>query len=650
MKDMGISGRSRILFIVVFMGLFLNGRGGAAQEPDPWKAWLEEVRPIMTKGEEAAYRSLQTLEDREKFQRLFWKYRDPDPSTPENEFRTEYYNRRSYAEKHLGGVDSDRGRVYLLLGKPFDRYDFSGSENIVDCELWVYQNTGLPGLPPMMDLIFYRENNIGDLKLFFPGSNSPQDILSPSYMRGSVSKMQAYKTISMSFPELGRATLSVVPDEASMELGSMDSGSAISQIFTLPERQYHLTNYRVGEGTVDVTYSTREIAGNAVVALSRDRGFWFLNCAFFPEILHTIKGRDGVDRARIILVFRIVDPKGAPIHQQERSLDLKFDEKQKKLMLEKKKLVFNDFVPIVEGEFTVYLTFMNKTSDEFFIHKESLSVSAGTAPLLAGYKVEDAGSDLFLPFRDGAFKVTVDPRFLFTREDSLAGIVSTGRRPEISLVSRDDPKAMVAITPTDSGPGSWLFRKPLTGIRPGYYTLRVQLDGREVASRDITILSFKIEKPLGLEHSEPAASSLRFDFIVAQEYLNKGDVERAIETFQKLPAAMWDATTLPVIARAYYLKKDYAKTIELLENEAVVKTYPILLMLGNSCLETKNLRQAADYFELVRKYGDTVDSNRVLGAIYYTLGDKKKAHDYWDRAKALEQRDAEKDPDQEKKP
>ena len=590
------------------------------------------------------------MEDRVKFQQLFWKSRDPDPRTPKNEFMTEYYNRRSYAEKHLGGVNSDRGRILLLLGIPTDRYDFSGSENVVDCELWVYQNTGLPGLPPMMHLIFYRENNLGDLKLFYPGANSPLDILATNVMRGSVSKMQAYKTISMSFPELGRATLSVVPDEANMELVSLGSGSAIAQIFSLPERQNHFMNYRVAKGTVDVTASTQAITGKAVVALSQDRGFRFLNCAFFPEVIHTSRGSDGVERARIVMSLRIEDLKGTSIHQQSRSLDLKFDEKQRKLMLEEKKLVFKDFVPIVEGEFSVLLTFMNKTTDEFFVHQEKLLVSAQTVPLLTGYKVEAAGSDNFLPFRSGEFKVSVDPRFLFTREDSLEGIVATARRPEISLLSREAPEDILAIVSTDNGLGYWLFRKPLTGIRPGYYTLRVQLDDREVASQDLTILSFKVEKPLALERSEPAASAPNFDLIIAQEYLNKGAVELAIEKFQRLPATMWNASTLPAIARAYYLKKDYVKAIELLEKAEVVKTYPVLLMLGNSCLETKNLRQAAEYFELVRKYGDTVDSNRVLGAIYYSLDDKEKARDYWDRANALEQRDAEKIPDPEKKP
>ena len=638
---------ARLLFAMWLFFPLGNLLSDTPQKADPWKAWLEEVTPIITKSERAVFKSLQTEEDRKKFQQLFWKNRDPNPSTPENEFMKEYYSRRQYAEKSLRGVDSDRGRIYLILGKPTDKYDFTGSEKVVDCELWVYQNTGLPGLPPMMDLIFYRESNIGDLKLYYPGLNSPLDIISTSYIPRSISKAQAFKIISMSFPELGRAALSVIPDEAGAGIGSLGSSTTIAQIFTLPERQIdrnYLRNFRPGEGTVDVTYSTNEIAGKAALALSEDRGFRFLNYAFFPDVIHTIKGSDGIDRAQIVLSLRVEDLKGNTIHQQERPLDLKFDQKQKKVMLEEKKLVFKDFAPIVEGEFNVHVTFMNKTTDEFFVHKERLSVSAGNVSLIAGYKIQDAGSDRFLPFRSGAFKISLDPRFLFTKEDSLEGILLTGRRPEISLVSLDDPKDIIPIDSVDQKEESWVFHKPLFDVRPGNYALRISIDGREVASQILSVLSFKVEKPLDFDRSEAAASSLNYNFIIAQEYLNKGDIDLALENFQKLPAEMWNGPTLPIIARAYYLKKDYAKVVDLLEKDTVVKTYPVLLMLGNSYLEMKNLSRAAEHFELIRRYGDTANNNRVLGAIYFSLGEKEKAQTYWDRAKALEKKSEEKKP------
>ena len=84
--------------------------------------------------------------------------------------------------------------------------------------------------------------------------------------------------------------------------------------------------------------------------------------------------------------------------------------------------------------------------------------------------------------------------------------------------------------------------------------------------------------------------------------------------------------------------------LELLEKDGVDKTYPVLLLLGNTCLELKKLDKAAVYFEQVRKYGDTPENNRTLGAIYLSLGDREKAKAYWDRADALEKKRSETKP------
>jgi GWxTD domain-containing protein len=641
-----MAGRVAGLFLLMRFWSFL---GSGPQAFDPWKSWIEEVRPIMTRSEQAVFQSLRTEEDKKKFQQLFWKVRDPNPATPANEFQMEYFRRRLYARKYLGSADSDRGRVYLLLGKPTEKYDFSGSEKVVDCELWVYQGTGLPGLPPLMDLIFFRPNGLGDFKLYYPGMNTPLDILSTSYAPRSVSPAQARRIIGSSFPELGRAALSVIPDEAEAGIASLDSGATISQIFTLPERAVdrdYLKDFGSARGDVRVTVSTQEIAGKAALALSSDRGFRFLNWALLPDAVHAVTGADHIDRARIVLGLRVENLDGKTIHQQERPLDLKFDAAQKKALLEGRRLAFRDFAPMIEGEFIVHLTFMNRSTDEFFTIRERLSVTPETVPLMVGYKVKETGSDRFLPFRGGAFKVSLDPRNVFTPGDSVEGLVFTEERPELLLRPLDGPLPAILVENLERGENFYLFRHELSGVKPGNYNLQVFIGGRERASRILSIISFPAEKPLDFERSEPADSSSSYSFIVAQEYLNQGDLNKALEGFQKLPAAMWNSTTLPVIARAYYLKKDYQRVIEILEKDTVEKTYTVLLMLGNSCLETKNLRRAAGYFERVRGYGDTVENNRILGAIYISLGEREKAQTYWDRAAALEKRALKKVPNE----
>jgi GWxTD domain-containing protein len=144
---------------------------------DPWKAWLKEVAPIMTKLEKEVCKNLLTAEDRKRYQEAFWQIRDPDPTTPGNELKEEYYRRLEYAKAKLNGPFSDRGKIYLLLGQPIEIKNFNNYEDLVECELWSYQNDGKPGLPPFINLLFFRYHDIGDLQLYYPGIHKPNDQL-----------------------------------------------------------------------------------------------------------------------------------------------------------------------------------------------------------------------------------------------------------------------------------------------------------------------------------------------------------------------------------------------------------------------------------------------------------------------------------------
>jgi tetratricopeptide (TPR) repeat protein len=183
--------------------------------------------------------------------------------------------------------------------------------------------------------------------------------------------------------------------------------------------------------------------------------------------------------------------------------------------------------------------------------------------------------------------------------------------------------------------GLFRFRLPLADVAPGGYDLVVRKAGGEVARYGLYVLSFDFEKPLVFERTEPLSFLASLPFTVGQEYLNAARPDRALECFGQLPAELRNNATLPVIARAHYLQKDYARVVELLAPDAVEKTFAVLTLLGNASLELKDLRRAAGYFEAVRKFGDTAEANNTLGAIYFSLGEKDKARVYWERAKML---------------
>src|SRR4030095_3381369 len=88
-----------------------------------YKDWLDkDVTYVITDEERKAFKKLATDDERERFIEEFWRRRDPDPDTEENEFKEEYYERIAYANEHFAsgipGWKSDRGRIWIMYGKP----------------------------------------------------------------------------------------------------------------------------------------------------------------------------------------------------------------------------------------------------------------------------------------------------------------------------------------------------------------------------------------------------------------------------------------------------------------------------------------------------------------------------------------------------
>ncbi|HVQ36742.1 MAG TPA: GWxTD domain-containing protein, partial [Pyrinomonadaceae bacterium] len=88
-----------------------------------YKDWLDkDVTYVITDEEKKAFKKLATDDERERFIEEFWRRRDPDPDTDENEFKEEYYERIAYANEHFAsgipGWKTDRGRIWIMYGKP----------------------------------------------------------------------------------------------------------------------------------------------------------------------------------------------------------------------------------------------------------------------------------------------------------------------------------------------------------------------------------------------------------------------------------------------------------------------------------------------------------------------------------------------------
>lgn len=148
---------------------------------EAYKKWRNtDVAYIITREEKKAFDALTTDEERENFIEQFWRRRDPNPDTEENEFRDEYYERIAYANEHFAsgipGWKTDRGRIYITWGKPdsveshpsggaYDRpsYEGGGSTTTYPFEVWFYRH--LDNVGEGIEIEFVDPTGTGEYRL-----------------------------------------------------------------------------------------------------------------------------------------------------------------------------------------------------------------------------------------------------------------------------------------------------------------------------------------------------------------------------------------------------------------------------------------------------------------------------------------------------
>jgi GWxTD domain-containing protein len=106
--------------------------------------WLQRVSHIITAQERKVFLSLPEAE-RESFREEFWRKRDPDPMTEENELKVEYFLRLEKANELFFGEGregylTDRGRILVLYGLPLERTGSPPDEAGRTSEIWYYGN------------------------------------------------------------------------------------------------------------------------------------------------------------------------------------------------------------------------------------------------------------------------------------------------------------------------------------------------------------------------------------------------------------------------------------------------------------------------------------------------------------------------------
>ncbi|MBN1271081.1 MAG: GWxTD domain-containing protein [Candidatus Aminicenantes bacterium] len=133
-----------LLLLFCFFVLISCASSRLMKDLDPEsREFISKVRYIITKKERQVFLNLPKSE-RQAFIEEFWVSRDPDPDTEENEYKEEYFKRMEEANRLFSegspGWLQDRGRFYILLGPPWERYTYPRGKTFYGKpeEIWLY--------------------------------------------------------------------------------------------------------------------------------------------------------------------------------------------------------------------------------------------------------------------------------------------------------------------------------------------------------------------------------------------------------------------------------------------------------------------------------------------------------------------------------
>ncbi|MFW6140068.1 MAG: GWxTD domain-containing protein [Acidobacteriota bacterium] len=343
--------------------------------------WLETVDPIITDKEREVFLQLKTSEQRDKFITLFWNRRDPLPDTKKNEFYEEYMERVRYANRNFGrdtakkGSQTERGAFYLLLGPPVSREIHTGSQDLLPLELWTYSGEVQYGLPNLFYLIFFQPHGLGEYRLYSPGVDGPARLLSPSVSVRTMNRSQAYQIIRRSAGELAKASLSYVPEDSSLMVSSLSSDILIGKIHELPEKKHtdsYAEDFLKLEDHVETDYLDDYIENDFSAKVFKIRGQDYLHWTLEPKKIN-LATYQGKTYASFQMIIRIEDMKENLVLEKNEEIPLTISPEDYE-RYNRRIFAFQDIIPVIPGQYKLFLLLKNKTGKDFTSTQLTFSV------------------------------------------------------------------------------------------------------------------------------------------------------------------------------------------------------------------------------------------------------------------------------------
>jgi len=123
----------------------------------------QKLSYILTNNEKNIYKTL-SLAEKKRFIAVFWAKNDPSPETPLNEFKRDFMNKINYSNSQYRerkpGWKTDRGRVFIIYGKPDNTDYFPNSPETVAYQIWYFYRIEQEGTERGVEFVFadFRRN------------------------------------------------------------------------------------------------------------------------------------------------------------------------------------------------------------------------------------------------------------------------------------------------------------------------------------------------------------------------------------------------------------------------------------------------------------------------------------------------------------
>lgn len=635
--------------------------------PSHYKNWLEkDAKYIMTPKEKEIFLQLKTDKERDIFIEAFWKQRDPTPGTPENEFKEEHYRRIAYANEYFGrettrpGWQTDRGRIYILLGPPLDIGRYEGESFVYPARIWSYQGKPQYGLPSHFNLVFFKRKGIGEYVLYSPAQDGPASLLI-NYKGDPSNIAAAYQQLRKFDSRLAETSISLIPGEStSFGHPSLASDTLINRIYSVPEKT---VDWKYAEALlkfkdiIEVDYSANYIRSESVVMVIQDAsGIFFVHYSIEPEKL-SLLSYEGKYSINFELNGIVTDLNGNVIFQYEKTLPINFSEDQIE-DVGKTSIVFQDMIPLIGGDYKFSMLLKNTVSKEFTSFESDISIPQSLSylqmsPLLLGYKLKRVASEqnVTKPFKVGNFQIacqagnTFHPKedlIIFFQIRGLSNVLRDKGMIKFTFYRKDEEFLTSMKNIKEINSNNILEEFSLQNFPPDYFSIKVSiLDDKnkeilyEKKEFEVTPLA-DLPRPWIVSKVTPASRKIEYSYILGSQSAKKGSMQEAEKFLEK---AYKEKPTSLNYALSYgqllFKKKEYLKAKKILIpfSEDPKKNYQSLSLLGACCQALEEYEEAISFYkEYLAHAGTNLNILNSIGECYYRLGNIREALIAWEKS------------------